>query len=563
MDYDRTSLEWSERDFSNFTCQFPDEKTTIVTKLANEEGPPTLEVKTLSTNEEWETWLKNAVLDFLPSSGHPRSGICAVIFGSVEPIFDDDEDGANTQSPVSYLPFSSDDILSQLVHEFHLHPRITRTISRLSCYFSAQRHYSDDDDLPKGGKERRPMITCTARTSSTLPNDMALSTTYFTEIDLNLAVFYGCNERQKEDISRRIRSCDLKHNHPLLLPGLFFELERIRLVDQVENLLDNFELRNNYEYNQLEKVGGARGLDLDMDKKRMTDVLKSTYRSRELVSLIMAVKRQLKKFETAMDMVETSVKSSPSSAFSSGCLTRTPSATLSSAPGSRTMSRSTTLEVNSEENYTQQGLPRLSGVSGYLRLQRAGRMIRERLQDIMFEFDDKINDCHLVKDNMSLTMQTVWSFFSLQDNQTNLKLSRLNTKLAHANTGLSEEMKKDSSQMRSIALLTMVFLPMSTVATIFSTNFFSWDAAEGQSVVSKYFWVFIVVAIALTCIVVGAWYTATCAKGRKGHRHCCIRLPFGALFGRKAGSTDDDLQPHRKSGRRVFEDEERGVSLDL
>lgn len=60
--------------------------------------------------------------------------------------------------------------------------------------------------------------------------------------------------------------------------------------------------------------------------------------------------------------------------------------------------------------------------------------------------------------------QQVWSFFSLQDNQTNLRLSKLNTKLAHANTNLSVEMKKDSSQMRSIALLTMVFLPMSTVA---------------------------------------------------------------------------------------------------
>ncbi|KAJ4416336.1 hypothetical protein N0V85_002318 [Neurospora sp. IMI 360204] len=404
------------------------------------------------------------------------------------------------------------------------------------------------------------MITCTARTSSTLPNDIALSTTYLTETDLNLALFYGCNERQKEDIVRRIRSCDLKHNHPLLLPGLFFELERIRLVDQVEDLLDNFELRNNYEYNQLENVGGARGLDLDMDKKRMTDVLKSTYRSRELVSLIMAVKRQLKKFEAAMDMVETSVKTSPT--FSPGRLTRIPSATLSSAPGSRTISRATTLEVNGEENHTQQGLPELSSVSGYLRLERAGRQIRERLQDIMFEFDDKINDCHLVKDNMSLTMQTVWSFFSLQDNQTNLKLSRLNTKLAHANTGLSEEMKKDSSQMRSIALLTMVFLPMSTVAAIFSSNFFSWDAEGGQAVVSKYFWVFIVVAIALTCIVVGAWYLATFARDRKGHRQCCIRLPFG-LFGSKAGRDDDDFQSHRKSGRRIFDDEEGGIPLEI
>ncbi|CCC10892.1 hypothetical protein SMACR_12726 [Sordaria macrospora] len=405
------------------------------------------------------------------------------------------------------------------------------------------------------------MITCTARTSSTLPNDIALSTTYFTENDLDLAVFYGCNEKQKDDIVRRIRSCDLKHNHPLLLPGLFFELERVRLVDQVEDLLDNFELRNNYEYNQLENVGGTRGLDLDMDKKRMTDVLKSTYRSRELVSLIMALKRQLKKFETAMDLVEASVKESSSLTFSPRCLTRIPSATLSSAPGSTTISRATTLY--GEENHTQQGPPQqLSGASSYVRLERAGKQIRERLQDIIFEFDDKINDCHLVKDNMSLTMQTVWSFFSLQDNQTNLRLSRLNTKLAHANTGLSEEMKKDSSQMRSIALLTMIFLPMSTVAAIFSTDFFSWDAEGGQTVVSKYFWVFIVVAIALTCIVVGAWYMATLARDRKGDRQCCIRLPF-SLFGSKTGKNNGGFQPHKTSGGRIFDDEERGISLDL
>lgn len=236
---------------------------------------------------------------------------------------------------------------------------------------------------------------------------MALSTTYLTENDLNLAVFYGCNEKQKKDIVRRIESCDLTHNHPLLLPGLFFELERIRLVDQVEDLLDNFELRNNYEYNQLETPGVARGLDLDMDKKRMTDVLKSTYRSRELVSLIMAVKRQMKKFETAMDLVEASVKASPSPTFSPPrCLTRIPSATLSSAAGSTTISRASTLY--GEENQSPQGLAqKLAGAAGYVRLERAGKMIRERLQDIIFEFDDKINDCHLVKDNMSLTMQTV------------------------------------------------------------------------------------------------------------------------------------------------------------
>lgn len=46
----------------------------------------------------------------------------------------------------------------------------------------------------------------------------------------------------------------------------------------------------------------------------------------------------------------------------------------------------------------------------------------------------------------------------------NLRLSRVNNQLVRTNTVLSQDMKRDSSQMRSIALLTMVFLPLSTVA---------------------------------------------------------------------------------------------------
>jgi hypothetical protein len=58
----------------------------------------------------------------------------------------------------------------------------------------------------------------------------------------------------------------------------------------------------------------------------------------------------------------------------------------------------------------------------------------------------------------------MWNHVAREDNKTNLQLSRVNTDLTRANTGLSEDMKRDSSQMRSIALLTMVFLPLSTVA---------------------------------------------------------------------------------------------------
>lgn len=230
-------------------------------------------------------------------------------------------------------------------------------------------------------------------------NDIALSTAYFSKTDLNLAVFYGCSENQTDGIIRRIKACDLKQNHPLLMTGLFFELERIRLVDEVENLLDNFELRNNFEYNQLESPSGSMGLDLDMDKERMTHVLKSTYKSRELVSLIMAVKRQLNKFELAMDMVENHVRTSTAS--SPDPATEIALTALSSPRVAGVVSSAGSGRHAADKS------PQLAGASGYLRLEKAGKQIRERLQDILFEFDDKINDCHLVKDNVSLTIQTV------------------------------------------------------------------------------------------------------------------------------------------------------------
>ncbi|KAK3387898.1 hypothetical protein B0H63DRAFT_559337 [Podospora didyma] len=447
MDFDRTSLAWSDHDFATFKCGLKGE-STVITKLAAKER---IDHQTLSTKEEWKAWFKNA--SFL----NPREqtpGLCIVLCNRAEPVFD------GVQSPVRYLPFEQQ-VLFQLVRKFHIHPRITRTIGREICYFSAQHHLSDDvQEYGDDEEDQRPgpLITYTARTSSQLPDDLALSSTFILESGLSLAVIFGCNEKQKKSIVSRMERCDLAYNHPMLLPGLFLELERTRLGDAVEVLLDNFALRGNSD----------RELDLDMDKERMTAFLKSSYASRDLANQIQAVKRQLGKMMMAMS-----------------------GGVVDEDPFSNTKS------------------------SEYGLSSRAGRQIRVRMEDIAYELDDRINDCHLMMNNMSLTMQTVWNHFARQDNLMNLNLSKVNTHLARTNTGLSQDMKRDSSQMRSIALLTMVFLPLSTVASIFSTTFFNWSPSEGESFVSSYFWVFAVVALALTGIVVGVWYLATRAHHRK------------------------------------------------
>lgn len=43
-------------------------------------------------------------------------------------------------------------------------------------------------------------------------------------------------------------------------------------------------------------------------------------------------------------------------------------------------------------------------------------------------------------------------------------------------------------------------------------DLFKWDAQDGESVVSKYIWVFAVFAVGLTTITLAAWYHIT-------HRH--------------------------------------------
>ena len=221
----------------------------------------------------------------------------------------------------------------------------------------------------------------------------------------------------------------------------------------------------------------------------MTDFLKSCYESRELVNHIKSAQQQLAKLVTA------------------------------------------TRELP-DEDYSKTLHPSIN-------LPRSTRQILTRLQDISLELTTKTHDCGMVKDNMSLTMQAAWNHFARLDNLTNLRLSHVNTELARTNTGLSQDMKRDSSQMRSIALLTMVFLPMSTVASVFSTTFFSWDAGEGETIVSRYVYVLVIVSVGLTGLVVGIWYFAT----HRGESHGVWGDLKRVIGGKRArGVKDVDLE---------------------
>ncbi|RPA81685.1 hypothetical protein BJ508DRAFT_326146 [Ascobolus immersus RN42] len=64
----------------------------------------------------------------------------------------------------------------------------------------------------------------------------------------------------------------------------------------------------------------------------------------------------------------------------------------------------------------------------------------------------------------------------------------------------------DAAQMKTISLVTLIFLPATTVSTIFGMNFFDFDSSSNSFFVSQHFWVFWIFAIPMTAGFIALWY---------------------------------------------------------
>ncbi|XXH01035.1 hypothetical protein Hte_007386 [Hypoxylon texense] len=134
-------------------------------------------------------------------------------------------------------------------------------------------------------------------------------------------------------------------------------------------------------------------------------------------------------------------------------------------------------------------------------MRRQGVRIYERLTQIINEYDGKIRECSRVIDGLSFATQVEWNQIARVDTNTNLEISSSTMEISKAT-------QKDGSQMRSIALLTMIFLPGTFVATLFSMSFFDWKL-NGGIIMSPYIWIYAVVTFVLTTMTIGTWYYCT------------------------------------------------------
>jgi hypothetical protein len=77
-------------------------------------------------------------------------------------------------------------------------------------------------------------------------------------------ILFGCTATMERQVLNRIAGIDAHTFHPLLLPGIFAELERMRIADVVEATIDKiegaiFELDNHHENEETSSEDSENG----------------------------------------------------------------------------------------------------------------------------------------------------------------------------------------------------------------------------------------------------------------------------------------------------------------
>lgn len=163
------------------------------------------------------------------------------------------------------------------------------------------------------------------------------------------------------------------------------------------------------------------------------------------------------------------------------------------SPGKQSITTTTLLQdldlTPSQRTLHSRLLSHLSLSTG---LHSASLIIRERIQRQLSAADSIINQY----DNK----------VSLSNAEANTSIAEQSRRIADESKAIASETRRDSTSMKTIASLTMVYLPATFAASIFSTGFFSYTEGGTEKVkVNPQIWKLFVVAIVLSVATISIW----------------------------------------------------------
>ena len=165
-------------------------------------------------------------------------------------------------------------------------------------------------------------------------------------------------------------------------------------------------------------------------------------------------------------------------------------------------------------------------------------------------------DLSLLSQRIQESRSTIFNLILQHNQAVNLSIQHANVQIAESSRRIAEATMSDSASMKTIAILTMVFLPGTAVASFFSITMFNWNANPGQGVVSGYLWVYFVLAVPLTAIVLAIWWISTKRREKELRRQNTGGSSGDLLSDVEMGNVEEpaSVDEHRTSEQEDFDE---------
>lgn len=120
--------------------------------------------------------------------------------------------------------------------------------------------------------------------------------------------------------------------------------------------------------------------------------------------------------------------------------------------------------------------------------------------------NDILRRCELNRVRIDFWLRISQNQSTVLYNMINQRDSRLNFSVARSSRQIAAASRRDSSAMKTISILTLVFLPGTFISAIFSTTIFDFSGPDvGYGTVGKAWWIYMLCCLLLTLLTVGVW----------------------------------------------------------
>ncbi|KUI60135.1 hypothetical protein VP1G_07376 [Cytospora mali] len=219
---ERNDLLKRDQAYFRFHTDKPCEIHTIV--IQEDNGDVRFENKVITSAQQYLEWTETP---WIPSTGAYKRTLVLAMHRRLDEL---DKSDCQLVYSNKHLPYDKEIFLNACKNLFQ-HRSIALTIARRSTTVINPRPVT----WGPGASGQSIVYNCASETESMGgKDDIILSATCFKDKPLRFAVMYGCTNEQIEKIKTGLRQQKQSAFHPLILPMVFLQLERQRIINSFE-----------------------------------------------------------------------------------------------------------------------------------------------------------------------------------------------------------------------------------------------------------------------------------------------------------------------------------------